>query len=223
MPTKRTIDWRNRIIDYGVKPARQFTLNPHNPRLHPDAQIQALRAALARLGWIAPVIENARTGHLIDGHERVLQAQAADATVPYVRVDLDPDEEQYALLTFDPITTMASYNASVLQDLLAKVEIEDARTRKLIGDLADRAELPAEAYLASDARSVLNRKDAHPLHEGKDVLLNWGDIMVPVDRVLYLRVLAFVDQPAHASRRAALETLLAHGLRAIDEATACSA
>jgi len=53
-----------------------------------------MKAALDGLGWIAPVIENKRTGYLIDGHERVMQALAANAPVPYVVIDLDEKECQ---------------------------------------------------------------------------------------------------------------------------------
>lgn len=66
--------FENRIISYGEKPADQFTANPLNPRLHPQFQREVMQAALTELGWLAPVIENKRTGYLIDGHERVMQA-----------------------------------------------------------------------------------------------------------------------------------------------------
>ena len=66
--------WRNRIIEYGTRPASQFQAHPRNWRKHPKAQREALAASLNGVGWVGVVLENARTGHLLDGHERLWQA-----------------------------------------------------------------------------------------------------------------------------------------------------
>lgn len=113
------IDWKNRIIEYGTKPADQFQANPRNWRKHPEHQRQAVRTSLDALGWIGVVIENQRTGHLLDGHERVMQALEDNADVPYILVDLDEEEEALALATFDPITQMATADRDMLSGLLA--------------------------------------------------------------------------------------------------------
>ncbi|HOJ21828.1 MAG TPA: hypothetical protein PLY56_09860, partial [Armatimonadota bacterium] len=92
--------WRNRIVGYGEQPASQFLANPNNWRIHPQAQREALRGALNEVGWVQAVIVNRRTGYLVDGHERVWQAlQNGDALVPYIEVDLSPEEEAYVLAT----------------------------------------------------------------------------------------------------------------------------
>jgi hypothetical protein len=127
--------WRNRIVSYGVKKADQFTANPNNPRQHPQAQRQAVEASLNTLGWIAPVIENARTGYLIDGHERVMQALERNEDVPYILVDLSPEEEAQALLTADYIGSLAGYSAtavSTLLDELTPLELPDDNLRGLL-------------------------------------------------------------------------------------------
>lgn len=122
------IDWRNRILKYGTKPADQFMANPSNWRKHPEHQRQAVRASLNALGWIGVVVEVKQSGHLLDGHERVMQALEDNADVPYILVDLDEDEEALALATFDPITQMATADRDMLAGLLAQV---------LAGPLAD--------------------------------------------------------------------------------------
>jgi site-specific DNA-methyltransferase (adenine-specific) len=131
-----------RILDYGVKAADQFTVNPRNARLHPQFQRDVLNSALTTIGFIAPVIENRRTGYLVDGHERLWQALAqGDSTpVPYVVVELDEDEEAYALATFDPITNLATYDPQLLAALLSDVPdewitVDDAATHRLLSDL----------------------------------------------------------------------------------------
>ena len=121
--TQRDAIWKNRIIGQGEKPASQFLANDKNWRLHPQAQREALHGALNEVGWVAPVIENRRTGMLVDGHERVWQAlQNGDAAVPFVAVDLDEAEEAYVLATLDPIGAMAAADAAKLDDLLREVQ-----------------------------------------------------------------------------------------------------
>jgi hypothetical protein len=129
--------WQNRIVGEGVKPASQFMANEKNWRVHPQAQRDALHGALNEVGWVAPVIENVRTGCLVDGHERVWQAlQNGDADVPYVQVDLSPEEEAYVLATLDPIGAMAQADTQKLDELLREVQSGEAGVQQMLDDLA---------------------------------------------------------------------------------------
>jgi hypothetical protein len=135
--------WRNRIVGHGVKPASQFLANPRNVRIHPQAQRDALHGALNEVGWVAPVVENVRTGMLVDGHERVWQALQDDADVPYIEVDLSEAEEAYVLATLDPIGAMALTDKDKLDELLQDVQSGEAAVQKLLGEVAERAGLYA--------------------------------------------------------------------------------
>ena len=140
--TQRDAIWKNRIIGQGEKPASQFLANDKNWRLHPQAQREALHGALNEVGWVAPVIENRRTGMLVDGHERVWQAlQNGDASVPFVEVDLDEAEEAYVLATLDPIGAMAAADAAKLDDLLRDVQSGEAGVQQMLAEVAARAML----------------------------------------------------------------------------------
>lgn len=129
------MSFQNRILKYGTKKADQFTAHPLNPRIHPQFQRQVMEAALKKTGWLAPVIENKRTGYLIDGHERVMQALANNEPVPYVLVDLSEDEEAEALAMFDPIGSLAQYDQENLKTLLAQIETEDVALQQLFSNL----------------------------------------------------------------------------------------
>lgn len=132
-------DWQNRIVGHGTRPADEFLANPDNPRTHPQKQRDAMRGSLDTLGWIAPVIVNAQTGYLVDGHERVWQAMHNDnASVPFIEVSLTPDEEKIALASFDFITYMAQYDRDVLDGLLRDVNTDNAQMQELLSDLAVR-------------------------------------------------------------------------------------
>lgn len=128
---------QNRIVGYGTKPASQFMAHPMNHRKHPQSQRRAMSASLRELGWVNAVIENVRTGHVVDGHERVWQAlKADDADVPYIQVDLAPEEEHLALAILDRITGMAEVDPAVLVMLLDDVSTGEAALQELLDEMA---------------------------------------------------------------------------------------
>lgn len=135
-------EWKNKICYYGVKPAGEFVANPLNARLHPDYQQQLTAESLATLGWIAPVIENIRTGNLIDGHDRVMQAleRGDNEPIPFIQVDLTEDEERQALLTFDAITNQAVYSAAHVSELIAAARLKSSAMLQLARQLAETAQ-----------------------------------------------------------------------------------
>lgn len=126
----------NRIVGYTVKRASELTANPANWRKHPQKQRAAVQASLRELGWIAAVVENRRSGFLVDGHERVWQALQNDEEVPVLQVDLSEEEERLALATFDPITYMAETDAAQLETLLAGLNTGEAALQELLAQLA---------------------------------------------------------------------------------------
>jgi len=110
-------------------------------RMHPDAF-----AALARdnsedtvtaanggeVGWVAQVLVNRTTGHVVDGHLRVdLAISRHEPSVPVLYVDLSPEEEALVLATLDPIGAMATTDEAKLNELLAGITIDDAGLARL--------------------------------------------------------------------------------------------
>jgi len=134
-------DFRNRIVGHGSKPASQFQANPLNWRKHPQRQRDAVRASLDELGWVDVVIENVRTGNLVDGHERVWQALENDDDVPYIQVDLSEPEEKLALAILDPLTNLATTDAEVLNALLGETHPDSEVLAQLLAEVADAAHL----------------------------------------------------------------------------------
>jgi len=134
-------DFRKRIVGHGSKPASQFQANPLNWRKHPQRQRDAVRASLDELGWVDVVIENVRTGNLVDGHERVWQALENDDDVPYIQVDLSEPEEKLALAILDPLTNLATTDAEVLNALLGETHPDSEVLAQLLAEVADAAYL----------------------------------------------------------------------------------
>lgn len=135
---------RNRIVGFKMKSADDLVFNPKNYRKHPKRQQEALSASLRELGWIGVVVENVRTGRLIDGHERVWQARKSGSEVPVLQVDLSEDEEKLALAIFDPISAMAETDVAILDELLKEVNTGEASLQALIDNLAKEAGLYVE-------------------------------------------------------------------------------
>ncbi|MEM4217563.1 MAG: ParB N-terminal domain-containing protein, partial [Candidatus Methanomethylicaceae archaeon] len=70
-----------------------------NWKYHPEAQRKALEAALEKLGWTIPIIVNATTGRIIDGHLRFEIAQEKKyEEIPVVVVELTEEQELTALV-----------------------------------------------------------------------------------------------------------------------------
>jgi len=160
-------DFRNRIVGYGTKPASQFLAHPLNHRKHPQSQRRAMTASLTELGWVNAVIENVRTGRLIDGHERIWQAlQADDSEVPFIQVDLAPEEEHLALAILDRITGMAEVDPAMLNALIEDVNTGEPALQELLAQMAD------EAGIVSGDESTV---DAEPqIDKAEELRVKWG-------------------------------------------------
>ena len=125
---------KNSIIGYGTKPADQFNANPLNFRTHPQKQRDAVRESLSEIGWIDAVIENVQTGNLIDGHERVMQALENNEDVPYLQVDLTPEQEKLALAIFDKLTGMATIDDEIFEQLKQEIVTDNDILLDVIND-----------------------------------------------------------------------------------------
>ena len=144
--------WANRIVEYApaVDPAT-LAAHPENWRGHPDAQKMALTESLGRVGWVGAVLVNSRTGRIIDGHERVEEAQAAGATVPVLWVDLDDDEERFVLASFDTIGAMADPDADALAALLDHVEIDSPALSAALAEMSAATDTPEDVPPKAEA------------------------------------------------------------------------
>jgi hypothetical protein len=118
--------FRIRIKGLERKPASAFKFNPLNWRVHGEVQRDALRTMLGDVGWVQTVIENKRTGNVIDGHLRIEEALAEnpDQLVPYIVVDLSAAEEKAVLATLDPISLLAETDPAILDQLYRELIVD---------------------------------------------------------------------------------------------------
>lgn len=146
--------WPIRIVGLKMMPPSQLTHNPMNFRRHPSSQRSLFRAIASEIGIVAPVIENVRTGYLLDGHLRAEEAEAAGIDeIPVLQVDLDPDEEHVALAMFDAISTMAMEDAELKAELLKGIQTVpgDEALRDYLSRDLERQMAEAESHGSIDA------------------------------------------------------------------------
>jgi site-specific DNA-methyltransferase (adenine-specific) len=115
-------NWRNRIVSMVEVDPRILIPNTLNFKEHPEFQKRVMDATLGEIGWVETVVVNKNTGHIIDGHMRVLlSVEKGEATVPVTYVDLTEEEELKALSTLDPIGDFAKKNSDMVKSLMERI------------------------------------------------------------------------------------------------------
>lgn len=136
---------KNRIVEYGERPASSFLANPNNPRKHPEGQRRAVRGSLESVGWCGVVLESKNSGFLLDGHERIFAAlsEGDETPVPFISVDVTPEEEKLILATLDRTGELATYDNLVLSELINDIDIDSLNpmVQEIISDMVDEFKL----------------------------------------------------------------------------------
>jgi ParB-like chromosome segregation protein Spo0J len=144
---------RDRIKELRRVRAGELLPNPHNWRLHPPAQQDALRGVLAEVGYADALLARELPDGslmLIDGHLRA--ETTPDAIVPVLIVDVDQEEADKILLTHDPLAGMAEVAGDRLHALLGDVQSESEAVRALFDALATEADNANQELSASADR-----------------------------------------------------------------------
>ncbi|MGA2031683.1 MAG: ParB N-terminal domain-containing protein [Thermoguttaceae bacterium] len=136
---------RDRIKELRRVKASELRPHPHNWRVHPENQRDALRGVLAEVGYADALLARELpdgTLQLIDGHLRA--ETTPDMEVPVLVLDVDEHEAAKLLALHDPLAGMAEADNGVLADLLAEVDTQSTALRCLLDQMLADAELPLE-------------------------------------------------------------------------------
>ena len=165
--SKESAKWKDRVVGFERRPAKDFQANALNFRRHPNAQRDAFRGLVSELGFAGAVLENVRTGNLIDGHLRIEEALSVDENmlIPCVQVDLSEAEEKLLLASYDPISAMATVDKDVLDCLLREVSTGDSAVQEMLAKLAEDNGL----YLD-------NREPKEPTNESLNFIIKCEDV-----------------------------------------------
>lgn len=111
----------------------QIRLNPFNPKRHPEEAVRLQQRNFRKVGFLGGVSWNEATGHLLDGHRRVLAldalnkydgTEATDYTLKVEAVSMDEKTEK------EQMTYMAVGNTRADMALIAEY-VADIDTRDL--------------------------------------------------------------------------------------------
>lgn len=138
---------RDRVKGLKKVLARELRPNPKNWRRHPEAQHNALRGLLAKLGYCGAIcVRELRDGtyEILDGH---LRAEVTpDMKVPVLVLDRDVTDEEAALIlaTYDSVGGMAEADKDALEQLLAETCAPNDEVQALFDELLAEATAACE-------------------------------------------------------------------------------
>lgn len=131
---------RDRIQEFTRVLASELAPSPRNWRTHPDEQREALRGVLAEVGFASAILARRRDDgrlEIIDGHLRA--ETTPEQLLPVLVLDVSPAEADKLLLTFDPLSTMASCDDEKFAALKASVSWQNPAVRKLVAGVSEIA------------------------------------------------------------------------------------
>ena len=175
--------WRSKIVGHEKVQAGQLMANPFNHRRHPEKQRKVVAASIEELGFIKSVIVNKVTGHIVDGHERVMQALGVgeETLVDVEYVELSPEDEKKALLVLDASSELAEVDASSLDQLVKDCAFQD----NLLGKFASE-------MLSSEEPGRLKDLEIKPAPAR-----TW--VLIGIETTKYVKIAKLVEQIADLS------------------------
>lgn len=159
---------RDRIRELRRVPRDKLRANPANWREHTDEQRTALNVVLERIGYAGAVIareDDAGELVLIDGHLRTEEAGPEDV-LPVLILDVNEQEANELLLSYDPLGSMAIANSEKLALLLAESELDN-----------EHLEATIRGLIKEEAHNVPAMQDMPPPHVAPAVATA-GDIWI---------------------------------------------
>jgi hypothetical protein len=129
-------DYRDRVVEMVNVKASDLVLNHHNPSVHSDQQKIIMEEMLESTGFVG-AIKGRRVGdkiEILDGH---LRAQlAGEEIVPVLILDLNDQEADIFMLTYDPVAAGAKISRSKSQALRLKAVTLTSKTYEQIAERA---------------------------------------------------------------------------------------
>lgn len=165
---------RDRIKELRRVPAKSLRPNPRNWRTHPQAQADALRGVLAEVGIAAAAIAREMEDgslQLIDGHLRT--ETLGDEIIPVLVLDVNAEEADKLLATFDPLGGMAGADAKRLESLLNDVATESPAIQEMLDGLAKEAGI--EIHGSGDEGGGSEEGGADEIPEKYQILIECTD------------------------------------------------
>ena len=163
---------------------------PYNPRIISGKAKKALKTNLEKVGLLAPIIWNRRTGNIVSGHQRIAALDALEKSYDYLVkvavVDLDEKTEKEQNIFMNNPEVMGSFNMEGLEDMLKNQGLELELTGFDSGDIMN---FFGESALSNDEMADMSNK----LHEMRDSFEKIKGKSVDRDNPNFYLVVVFKD------------------------------
>lgn len=145
-------------------PPHTITPNDRNWKHHTLPQRKALRAFMQELeaqrsepasAWVGALLYNKRTGRLLDGHMRLIEAiERSDDLVPTLVIDVDENTENLILRFLDQIGTMFNPDEKMVSLLDEVINVENQILFDLLAGSAEPETENQEAPSEPDRKKL---------------------------------------------------------------------
>lgn len=141
---------KNRIVELRMVKAKDLVPNPKNWRLHPQEQSDAMAGILRGVGFAGATLayETSEGLKLIDGHMR-REVSEPDQEIPVLVLDVNDEEADKILATYDPLSAMATTDDKQLATLLDSVETDNEALQAMLDDMKGELSTEEETQLVS--------------------------------------------------------------------------
>lgn len=138
---------------------------PYNPRIISDKARRTLKANLEKVGMLAPIIWNRRTGNIVSGHQRIKALDALERSHDYLVkvavVDLDEKTEKEQNIFMNNPNAQGDYEIESLESLLKEINIDNAGfdladIHELFGDTLTAEQTEATAQLSNEMHKAID-------------------------------------------------------------------
>jgi hypothetical protein len=131
---------RLRVKEFKEMNVKDLVVNPSNWRIHDETQRGAIRSAFDNVGFAGSIIayESERNNNsivVIDGHMRIDEIEGD--IVPVLLLDVNDEEADILLATYDPLGSMATSDTNMLRDLLDNINNQDNESIKELMNTVD--------------------------------------------------------------------------------------
>jgi Zn finger protein HypA/HybF involved in hydrogenase expression len=133
---------RNRVKEVRRLKASEVSANPKNFRLHNDHQRQQFRSILGEVGFsgVSLAYYSARNGGrltLLDGHMRNEEV-APDFESDFAILDVNDEEADKILLSFDWIGSLATIDEEKIRQLTAEITTQTEAAKATVAAIVQR-------------------------------------------------------------------------------------
>lgn len=115
-----------------------------------------MSAILEDVGIVQNIVCNRTTGHVVDGHLRVMLAlRNNQPLVPVTWIEVSEAEEKLIISSLDPLAAMAAADKERLDALLREIPPVDARLQEMLAELAKKEGLYLDESDGTDTMAAV--------------------------------------------------------------------